>query len=118
MPLIPEHLRRELIVNWELMIVAPEAEISPDLYPEVKLFTPHANAIWLLTELNPDTNVAYGLCDLGLGSPELGFVSLDELEAVAATEGFEIEVDLQFDTTRRLSEWAERACTAGRIEDW
>ena len=118
MPLIPEHLRRELIVNSELMIVAQEAGVCPDLYPEVKLFCPGGSAIWLLTELNPESNVAYGLCDLGVGSPELGFVNLDELEALAATEGLEIEVDLQFDTTRRLSEWAERAKIAGRIEDW
>jgi hypothetical protein len=119
MPLIPEHLRQALVINWELMIVAPEAEIeTPDLYPEVKLFTPNANAIWLLTELNPDTNVAYGLCDLGLGQPELGYVSLDELESVAATEGFEIEVDLQFDTHTPLSKYAELAKAAGRIEDW
>jgi hypothetical protein len=118
MHLLPEHLRQSLIVNWELMIVAPEAEICPDLYPEVKLFTPNANAIWLLTELNPDTNVAFGLCDLGLGQPELGYVSLDELESLAATEGFEIEVDLQFDTHTPLSKYAELAKAAGRIEDW
>jgi hypothetical protein len=118
MPLIPEHLRRDLIISWELMIVAPEAGVSPDLYPEVKLFTPNANAIWLLTELNPDTNVAYGLCDLGLGQPELGYISLDELESLAATEGFEIEVDLQFDTHTPLSQYAKLAKAAGRIYDW
>jgi hypothetical protein len=118
MSLIPEHLRRELTVNWELMIVAPEAEVCPDLFPEVRLFTPNKNAVWLLTELNPDTNLAFGLCDLGLGTPELGYVDLDELELLAAIEGFEIEVDLEFDTTHRLSEWAERAKIAGRVEDW
>ena len=118
MSLIPEHLRRELTVNWELMIVAPEAEVCPDLFPEVRLFTPNKNAVWLLTELNPDTNVAFGLCDLGLGTPELGYVDLDELKLLAAIEGFEIEVDLEFDTTHRLSEWAERAKIAGRVEDW
>jgi hypothetical protein len=118
MPLIPEHLRRALTINWELMIVAPEAGVCPDLYPEVKLFTPNANAIWLLTELNPERNVAYGLCDLGLGQPELGYVDLNELEALAATEGFVIEVDLQFDTHTPLSKYTELAKSAGRIEDW
>ena len=119
MPLIPEHLRRELILNYQISDVAPHAEVAtPDHRPEVKLSTPNGSAIWLLTELNPDTNVAYGLCDLGLGSPELGYLDLDELELLAATEGFQIEVDLHFDTMRRLSEWAERAKIAGRIEDW
>jgi hypothetical protein len=100
------------------MIVAPEAEVSPDLFLEVKLFTPNGNSIWLLTELHPETNIAYGLCDLGVGSPELGYVDLDELEKLAATEGFEIEVDLHFDTHIRLSQYAELAKLAGRIEDW
>ena len=117
MPLLPEHLRQSLVINWELMRVSSEAEVSPDLFPEVRLFTPNANAVWLLTELNPDTNVAYGLCDLGVGSPELGYVDLDELEKLAATEGFEIEVDLHFDTHTRLSQYAELAKLAGRIED-
>ena len=119
MPLIPDHFRRELILNYQISDVAPHAEIAmPDHCPEVRLFTPNSNAMWLLTELNPDTNVAYGLCDLGLGQPELGYVDLDELESLAATEGFEIEVDLHFDTKRTLSEFAERAKIAGRIEDW
>ena len=119
MSLIPEHLRRELVLNYQITDVAPHAEVAtPDHRPEVRLFTPNANAVWLLTELNPDTNVAFGLGDLGVGSPELGYIDLDELEAVAAIEGFEIEVDLEFDTMRRLSEWVERARVAGRIEDW
>jgi hypothetical protein len=43
-----------------------------DPKPVVKLFTPVSNATWLLTELDPaDPDVAFGLCDLGLGCPEL-----------------------------------------------
>lgn len=39
----------------------------------LKLFTPEAGATWLLTELDPDDEcLAFGLCDLGLGEPELG----------------------------------------------
>jgi hypothetical protein len=30
------------------------------------------------TELNPDIDLAFGLCDLGLGEPELGFACLHE----------------------------------------
>jgi hypothetical protein len=39
----------------------------------VKLFTPDAQCTWLLTELGND-DIAYGLCDLGMGTPELGLV--------------------------------------------
>ena len=42
--------------------------------PVVKLFTPDAGATWLLTEIDPDDHDhAFGLCDLGLGAPELGW---------------------------------------------
>lgn len=117
MALIPEFLRRELLLNFELTDVAPHAEIAPpDHFPEVRLFTPNSNAVWLLTELNPETNVAFGLCDLGTGNPELGYVSLDELEKLAGTGGIEIEVDLLFDTKLTLSEHAEKAKALGRIE--
>jgi hypothetical protein len=48
-----------------------------DPRPVVKLFTPGAGAAWLLTELDPDDpDIAFGLCDLGLGFPELGSVRL------------------------------------------
>ncbi len=33
--------------------------------------------------MNPfDPTIAYGLCDLGMGFPELGYVSLQELESI------------------------------------
>jgi hypothetical protein len=55
----------------------------------VKLFAPDGNATWLLTEIDPDDgDRAFGLCDLGLGEPELGYVSLAELESVRARCGF------------------------------
>jgi hypothetical protein len=53
-----------------------------DFKPVVKLFTPDAQYTWLLTELDPDGGLAFGLCDLGLGCPELGYVSLIEIASV------------------------------------
>lgn len=42
-----------------------------------KLFTLGAGETWLLTEIDPgDHDHAFGLCDLGMGMPELGWVSL------------------------------------------
>ena len=52
-----------------------EAEI--DFRPVVKLFTPDGAATWLLTEIDPAyQDIVFGLCDLGMGCPELGSVSL------------------------------------------
>jgi hypothetical protein len=67
--LIPAEFRERLLANGAKS--AAGEDIDP--VPVVKLFTPDANATWLLTELDPDNpTLAFGLCDLGLGSPELG----------------------------------------------
>jgi hypothetical protein len=87
-----------------------------DHEPVVKLFTPDGNATWLLTESDPDDpNRLFGLCDLGLGSPELGYVSLAELAALRGMMGLPIERDLHFIADKPLSAYAEEARLKGRI---
>ena len=79
---------------------AQAADTSIDFMPVVKLFTPDAGCTWLLTELDPsDLDLAFGLCDLGLGYPELGYVSLKELMAVRGHLGLPVERDLDFTPT-------------------
>jgi hypothetical protein len=54
-----------------------------DPMPVFKLFTPEGSATWLLSELDPDHHDrAFGPCDLGLGAPELGYVSIRELSSL------------------------------------
>jgi hypothetical protein len=54
-----------------------------DAPPVVKLFTPDAGATWLISECDPDEpDRLFGLCDLGLGCPELGYVSLAQIQRV------------------------------------
>ena len=60
----------------------------------VKLFDPTGSATWYLSELNPDDNIAFGLCDMGYA--ELGYVSLDELSTLKVKMGLGIERDLYF----------------------
>jgi hypothetical protein len=87
-----------------------------DHEPVVKLFTPDGNATWLLTESDPDDpNRLFGLCDLGLGTPELGYVSLAELTALRGLLGLPIERDLHFIADKPLSAYAEEAKLKGRI---
>ena len=87
-----------------------------DHRPVVKLFTPDATATWLLTECDPDEpDRLFGLCDLGLGSPELGFVSLSEIMEVRGHLGLRVELDLHFIADKPLSAYAESASIAGRI---
>jgi hypothetical protein len=91
-------------------------EQEHDHRPVVKLFTPDANATWLLTELDPDdTDRAFGLCDLGLGCPELGYVSLAELESVRGPMGLAVERDRYFTASQTLAVYAAEARVGRRI---
>ena len=85
-----------------------------DFKPVVKLFTPDAQCTWLLTELGND-DIAFGLCDLGLGCPELGYVSMTELREIRGPLGLPIERDLHFDADKTLSAYAREAREHGRI---
>lgn len=87
-----------------------------DPLPVVKLFTPDAGATWLLTEIDTEEHDhAFGLCDLGLGCPELGWVSLAELAAIRGQLGLQVERDQNFTATKSISAYAREARLAGRI---
>jgi hypothetical protein len=112
MQLITEQQRAEMLANGRRQA----ADESFDPWPVVKLFTPDAGATWLLAELDPeDPDIAFGLCDLGLGTPELGSVGLSEIAAVRGALGVPVERDLYFKPARGLGAYAEAARTAGRI---
>jgi hypothetical protein len=111
--LLTEHCRR-MVANWQWN--AARRENTTDFKPVVKLFCPWGAATWLLTELDPeDHDTAFGLCDLGMQSPELGNVSLSEIMAVRGPGGLTIERDRHFTARKTLGEYAEEARQAGRI---
>ena len=85
-------------------------------WPVVKLFMPDGAAIWLLSELDPmDPDVAFGLCDLGLGFPELGYVQISEIKSLRGVFGLPVERDLGFKATKSILEYSSDAHDAGRI---
>ena len=76
----------------------------------VKLFFPDTNCTWLLSEIDPDDHdIAFGLCDLGMGFPELGNVLLPEILATRSRLGFAIERDRYFNGKYPLSVYARAA---------
>lgn len=110
--LITDELRAKLLANGRESL----ADEGFDPAPVVKLFTPDAGATWLLTEIDPrDGDLAFGLCDLGLGFPELGNVSLTELATVRGGLGLPVERDLHFSATKPISAYAREARLGGRI---
>ena len=117
MELLTSELRERLLANGALWHKTQEETGSePDFLPVVKLFTPDAGCTWLLTEIDPeDTDIAFGLCDLGIGFPELGNVSLSELESVRGRLNLPIERDLHFVASKPLSAYADEASRHGAI---
>ena len=106
MQLLTKSIRLKLEANAK----KPDA----DHKPVVKLFDPVGAATWLLTEIEGD--IAFGLCDLGMGSPELGSVSISELERVQLPLGLGIERDLHFTADKTISQYAEAARANGYLE--
>ena len=110
MILIPDDIRASLLANGA-------AGRETDHRPVVKLFDPTGAATWLITEMMADGDTLFGLCDLGFGCPEIGYVSLAELESVTGALGLGIERDLHFAARFPLSVYAEAARGAGRITE-
>jgi Protein of unknown function (DUF2958) len=109
MKFLTSEIREQWLANGRSQRRAIDAgDASLDFEPVVKHFTPDANATWLLTELD-DKNLAFALCDCGLGEPELGCVSLAELESVRGPLGLRIERDLYFTADKTISAYADEA---------
>lgn len=113
MELITPEQERELLRQGTESEANPEA-IHPHK-PVVKIFG--GPATWLISEASPsDPDRLFGLCDLGMGFPELGYVSRSELEQVRIPPyGLPLERDLYFEADRTVTEYAKEARTHRRI---
>jgi hypothetical protein len=117
MKLLTAEIEGRLLANGREQEPVRGTDAEIDFYPVVKLFTPDAGCTWLLTEIDPENHdTAFGLCDLGMGYPELGSVSLSELADVRGGLGLPIERDLHFKADKRLSAYADEARELDRIK--
>ena len=105
MKLITEEIKTKLASN--------KGDANVDK-PYLKLFSPTGAATWLITEI-VDEDTLFGLCELGMGFPELGYVSLQELESIELPFGLKIERDMYFTPDKTLSEYTELARQHQRI---
>ena len=100
-----QKLHKNYAMNQKIIATSPN---TIDFKPVIKLFTPWKNCTWLLSELSPE-KIGFGLCDLGFGEPELGYVDLNELMAIKGPFGLVIERDRWFEANKTLSEYAAEA---------
>lgn len=104
MMLLTKEIADKLLANG---IASANSEGGIDHKPVVKLFTPDGSATWLLSELDPtDPDIAFGLCDLGLGFPELGSVRISEIKQVRGAMRLPVERDLHFEADKTVGEYA------------
>lgn len=118
MKLLTKSIKQQLLRNGRLRAeYAENGKPEIDFIPVVKLFTPDAGCTWLLTELDPEApDIAFGLCDLGLGFPEIGPVLISELESLCGKLGLPVERDLHFKPAKTISAYAEDARAAGYVK--
>lgn len=110
MSLLTERQYRQLLHNGAL------ANRHRDHYPVAKLMMPAVGAVWLLSWLDPeDTDLAFGLCDIGICAPRLRHVSLTDIVSLNDELGFAVEGDAAFQALHPLSVYALAAQKAGRF---
>ena len=119
MELVTEEIQKELLDNWR----KPNTVSKPVL----KVFSPIGTTTWLIHSMDPEENDRlYGLCDLGYGSPELGYVNLLELQETQVhlravpgvnPETIGLERDLYFEPQYTMEVYTQTARRAGRITE-
>jgi hypothetical protein len=118
MKLILKDQHAALTANWTKTQAAANAGTQIDVLPVVKLFCPWGAATWLISERKPgEPDILFGLCDLGMGCPEIGYVSLAELQAITGPAGLKIERDIHFTAAASLAVYARAAHRAQRITE-
>ena len=106
MELLPQQIKNKLKENH----IATMKDDTVSHKPVVKYFTPFGAATWLISEID-DENMMFGLCDLGQGFPELGYVHLQDLYSLEPN----CERDLYFKPKYTISQYADKSRQKGRI---
>lgn len=92
MKLLTKTLKNKLIKNHV------EQNGEKEFKAVVKLFNPTGLGTWYLSELDPNTNVAFGLAEIH--EKELGYIDLNELENFKGQFGLGIERDYYFQANK------------------
>lgn len=111
MKLFTKQILKKLVENGKRSL--QEEHFDPK--PVVKVFMPDGAGTWLLTEIYPESGVAFGLCDMGMGFPELGYVHISELQRIRGKLCLGVERDRSFKGEFPISAYAKVAWKEGKI---
>jgi hypothetical protein len=105
----------QLLANAREQALLGQSCQTRDFHPVVKLFSPWAADMWLLSEMRED-GMAFGLFDHGYGTPDVGNVSMDEICALRGPRGLRVQCDPMWKAAKPLSHYANEAGLYGRIK--
>ena len=88
-----------------------------DFQPVVKWFDQLSRATWLISEVDDTETMAFGLCDLGMGFPEMGSVSIDDINSIKLVDSYRIVKDIHWQAFQSLTQYANDARRAGCIAE-
>ena len=110
MQLMTKQIKEKLLLNGDV------TNKGNDHKPVVKFFG-GSSFTWLITEMDSvDDDTMYGLCDLGMGYPELGYVSLSELQSLKFPPfNLGVERDLHFKADKTIGEYYNLSLEQHRI---
>lgn len=78
--------------------------------PIVRLHLPDKNAYWLFSCIvSGQEKMAYGIFEMGIGFPEIGYFHLDDIADMKFEKNVAIENDLEFKGEHSLLKYAEIA---------
>ncbi|SEM41103.1 Protein of unknown function [Sphingomonas gellani] len=106
---------QQLLANYREQEPLKGTRKERDFQPVCKLFLPWTSGTWLLSEMDDDY-LAFGLADLGMGTPELGYVDLNEIWEVVGPGGLRVERDIHWAATKTLSAYATESRQLGYIK--
>ena len=92
-------VRRHKLLTAELVEQMPglyDSEGTPVADKTIYTHYFTASADWHIAELDRETGEMFGRCDLGMGFPEWGYVTIQELASLKAQFGLPVERDLGF----------------------
>lgn len=114
MSLLTQAQCAQLMANGSALAV----DRSFDPMPVVKLFLPDARVGWWLGWIDPDTpDVAFGLCDMGLGFTCETPIQLSALQTIRGPQGRCVVVDHGFVPRYTLSKYVSQARRDGHVID-
>jgi hypothetical protein len=101
-----------LILKKQMKQLKKNYETRNDEDIVLKLFTPDAQCTWLITQIEPNGDTMWGLCDLNMDCVEYGTVSLNEIKALRGRMGLPVERDAHF-RGGKVSNFSNRNTLAG-----